>query len=287
MPLATMTSVLREAQKGRYAVPAFNVCTNEHIDCVFDVSLKLRTPVIIAIHPVEIAFFGMKEITRVIQSRAETHPYPVVMHLDHGDSYDTAVQCMVHGFTSVMFDGSTLPLEENIAHTREIVKAARAAGVSVEAELGLVGGTEGDAYAHTDGFSDDQLTDPETAVEFIKQTGADSLAVAIGTAHGFYQGEPRIDVDRLMEIRKRVEVPLVLHGGSGISDTMIQTVIQEGICKINISSEFKRAYHQGLTDAMEGHPDVWDPIILYPEAKQHAKQLLKEKFELFGSVNQA
>ncbi len=282
-----MKTVLDAAQRGHYAVPAFNVCANEHIDCVFAVSRQLQAPVIIAIHPVEIEYFGMRQITDVIKTRAVDHAYPVVMHLDHGDSYERAMDCIVHGFTSVMYDGSVLPFDQNVANTREVVRAAHAVGVSVEGELGLVGGTEGDTYAHTEGLSDDQLTDPAMAVRYVEETGVDSLAVAIGTAHGFYKGEPRIDVDRLAAIRKQVTIPLVLHGGSGTPTPTIKRVIELGICKINISSEFKRAYHEGLAAAMAADPDCWDPLLLFPKGKDRARGLLQEKFELFGSAGKA
>lgn len=287
MPLETMKTVLGRAQRGEYAVPAFNVCNSEYVNAVFTASSESKAPVIFAIHPVEIEHAGIETITAMIKAKAEQHPYPVVMHLDHGDSFERAAQCIRYGFTSVMYDGSELPFEDNVRNTHEIVRLAHAVGVSVEGELGVVGGTEGDSYAHGESFAEDQLTDPDTAHEFVMRTGIDSLAVAIGTAHGFYKGEPRIDLERLARIRDAVDIPLVLHGGSGIPEATIKETIRLGICKINISSEFKRAFHQGLVKRMGEVPDQWDPLEVFPAATTESIKLLKEKLQLFGAVDQA
>ena len=287
MALVRMNTVLRDAQKRSYGVPAFNVCNLEYVDAVFRAAEASRAPVIISLHPVEIEHGGMVELTSIIRSKASRHPYAVVMHLDHGDSFERAVDCILHGFTSVMFDGSSLPYEENIAGSREVARVAHAAGVDVEGELGLIGGAEGDAYAHANALSEDQLTDPALAQDFVTRSGVDSLAVAIGTAHGFYRGVPRIDVERLRAIRRVVDVPLVLHGGSGNPIDTVQACIGCGICKINISSEFKLAYHQGLRRSIEQEPEQWDPLVVIPRAKEAAHELLCLKFEQFGSAGKA
>lgn len=287
MPLVRMNTVLRDAQARGFGVPAFNVCNLEYVDAVFKAALAAKAPVILSLHPVEIEHGGIVELTSIIRSRAERHPYPVVMHLDHGDSFERAVECIMHGFTSVMFDGSTLPYEDNIASSREVARVAHAVGVDVEGELGLIGGAEGDAYAHVEGLSEDQLTDPAVAKDFVERSGIDSLAVAIGTAHGFYRGEPRIDLERLEAIRAVVDVPLVLHGGSGNPLDKVQACIKLGICKINIASEFKRAYHQGLAAKMAEDPDQWDPLALIPSAMESAHALLVSKLEQFGAAGKA
>lgn len=285
--LVPMNVVLRDAQRRGYGVPAFNVCNLEYVDAVFKAADAMRAPVIISLHPVEIEHGGLEELTSIIRSRAARHPYPVVMHLDHGDTFERAVACIQHGFSSVMFDGSTYPYEENIERTREVVRVAHAAGVDVEGELGLIGGAEGDAYAHVDGLRADDLTDPSQARDFVERTGIDSLAVAIGTAHGFYRGEPHIDLERLAEIRAVVDVPLVLHGGSGNPLEKVQACIRSGVCKINIASEFKRAFHAGLAAEMAASPDQWDPLVLFPAAKASAHELLCQKLEQFGAAGKA
>ena len=287
MPLVRMNTVLRDAQQRSYGVPAFNVCNLEYVDAVFRAAEVSRAPVIVALHPVEIEHGGMVELGSIIKSKARRHPYPVVMHLDHGDTFERAVDCIMHGFTSVMFDGSSLPYEENIAGSREVVRVAHAAGVDVEGELGLIGGAEGDTYAHAEALSADQLTDPGLAQDFVSRSGVDSLAVAIGTAHGFYRGVPRIDVERLRAIRRVVDVPLVLHGGSGNPIETVQECIGCGISKINISSEFKLAYHEGLRQSIEREPEQWDPLVVIPRAKAAAHELLCLKFEQFGSAGKA
>lgn len=287
MPLVRMNTVLLDAQRRSYALPAFNVCNLEYVDAVFRAALERRAPVIISLHPVEIEHGGMEELTSIIRIKAARHPYPVVMHLDHGDTFERAVDCILHGFTSVMFDGSSLPYEENIAGSREVVRVAHAAGADVEGELGLIGGAEGDAYAHADALSTDQLTDPDLAKDFVERSGVDSLAVAIGTAHGFYRGEPRIDLERLAAIRRVVDVPLVLHGGSGNPIDKVQACIRQGVTKVNISSEFKLAYHQGLQRSLQDEPDQWDPLVVIPRAKEAAHELLCLKFDQFGTSGKA
>lgn len=287
MSLAGMKSVLLDAQKNHYAVPAFNVCNLEYAQVVIRTADELKSPVIAALHPVEIAYGGLRDMAAIVRGLASEVSVPVVLHLDHGDSLEDVAGCIVHGFTSVMIDASKRPLAENIAATREVVRFAHAAGVDVEAELGLVGGAEGDQYTHKDQIVADQLTDPELAVTFVRETGVDSLAVAIGTAHGFYAGTPHIDLERLRAIRSQLDIPLVLHGGSGTGDGILQESVRLGISKINIATELKYAFHQGVAKAMKEQPEEFEPRVILAQGQKSAKALITRKINLFGSNSRA
>lgn len=286
MPLSCMKSVLLDAQKNHYAVPAFNVCNLEYAQVVIRTADERHSPVIVALHPVEIAYGGLREMAALVRSLARDASVPVVLHLDHGACLEDAVGCIVNGFTSVMIDASQKAFAENIRATAEVVRFAHAVGVDVEAELGLVGGTEGDS-PEREAVEGEQLTDPDKVPEFIEKTGVDSLAVAIGTAHGFYKGTPRIDLDRLSVIRGRTDVPLVLHGGSGTGDAVLQESVRRGITKINIATELKYAFHQGLATAVRQYPEEFDPRVILPYGMQSAKALISQKMSLFGSANRS
>lgn len=285
MSLTNMKSVLLDAQKNNYAVPAFNICNLEYAQVVIRTADELRSPVIVALHPVEIAYGGLREMASIVRGLAEDVTVPVVLHLDHGDTLEDVVGCIVHGFTSVMIDASKKPFVDNIAATGEVVRFAHAAGVDVEAELGLVGGAEGDQYAHKDQIMKDRLTDPDMALEFVEKTGVDSLAVAIGTAHGFYRGTPHIDLERLAAIRSKVDIPLVLHGGSGTGDEVLKETINRGITKINIATELKYAFHHGLANAIRECEEEFEPRVILPQGQRSAEELITEKITLFGSAN--
>ncbi|MBW7571352.1 class II fructose-bisphosphate aldolase [Caproiciproducens faecalis] len=287
MGLVTMDAVLKKAKEGNYAVPAFNVCNLEFIKTVIETAEKMNSPVIVATHPVEIEYAGIDRISSMVQSFARKTHIPIVLHLDHGDTYERAVDCIEHGYTSVMFDGSGFPYEENIKRTQAVVKTAHAQNVSVEAELGLIGGNEGDALTEAGGLSRDNLTNPEQAADFVLKTNVDSLAVAIGSAHGFYKGIPQIDVDRLSQIRNRVSIPLVLHGGSGIPDEIIRDCVKNGISKLNIATELKYAYYLGILKSIKENPDEFDPRSVFAVAMKNAEDLVRQKIELLGSGNKA
>ena len=287
MSLVNMRTVLKKAQEENYAVPAFNVCNLEYVNVVIKTAEEMRAPVIISLHPVEIEYAGLEEITQLIKYKAQKAVVPVVLHLDHGDGLQRVLQCIQNGFTSVMFDGSKFTYEENIRQTKEIVKVAHLLNIDVEAELGLVGGAEGDQYVHINGLEEDELTKPEEVVDFVEKTNIDSLAVAIGTAHGLYRGEPKIDLERLKAIQEKATIPLVLHGGSGTPTKVLKKAIECGICKINIASEFKYAYHKGILDAIKADINEYEPRVIFDNAQRNAQKLLREKFELFGAVGKA
>ncbi|WP_462410435.1 class II fructose-bisphosphate aldolase [Neobacillus sp. Marseille-QA0830] len=287
MTLVSMKDVLNDAMNNQYAVPAFNVCNLEYCKAVIETAEEVKAPVIVAIHPVENKYAGIEVLTNIVKTLANKVSVPVVLHLDHGDGIGTTVQSMRYGFTSVMYDGSKYEFSENVYNTKEVVKIAHSVGIPVEGELGIVGGAEGDDYVHVDSLDLDQLTDPDTAVTFVKETGIDSLAVAIGSAHGLYKGEPRIDIERLKQIRSKVDIPLVLHGGSGTPDKVIVECIKNGISKINIASELKYAFHKGIVDLIEENPSVYEPLVVLEAAQKAAKELVRSKFELFQTEGKA
>jgi len=231
MPLVNLNSVLEPAFKNQYAIGAFNVINSDMLQAIIAASEKKKSPVIINIAEVHFPFCDLEIMTTAIKKAAEKAAIPVVLHLDHGLSFDTVVRAINLGFTSVMFDGSTLDYDENVKQTKEIVKMCHAAGIPVEAELGAVGGEEGGGLF---GSSNPALyTNTNQAVDYVKQTNVDALAVAIGNSHGKYKGEPKLDFDRLEEIKNVTNIPLVLHGGSGIPDSDIRKAIAIGISKIN------------------------------------------------------
>jgi tagatose 1,6-diphosphate aldolase GatY/KbaY len=207
---------------------------------------------------------------------------PVALHLDHGSSFELAVEALRAGYTSVMIDGSALPLEGNIFLARRVVEAAAKLGVPVEAELGKVGGKEDDLTANID-----TNTDPAEAVRFLRETGIDSLAVAIGTAHGFYVGTPVLDKARLAEIRKLVRVPLVLHGASGLSEADVRDCIALGICKVNFATELRAAFTDGVKQALAAAPDLYDPKKMGVKARDSVRRLVIGKIKMCGADGKA
>ena len=225
MPLVTTKQMLLDAQKGNYAVGAFNVENMEMVMAVMEAAEELKSPVIMQTTPSTVKYAGLDFFLANVKAAAERASVPVAMHLDHGSSFELAMQAYRTGYTSIMIDGSHGSFEENIAVSKAVADACTPSGIPVEAELGKVGGKEDDL----DGGDDNPYTDPDQAVEFVKHTGITSLAVAIGTAHGVYKGEPKLDLDRLSEIREVVDIPLVLHGTSGVPDETVTECVNRGI----------------------------------------------------------
>ncbi len=220
----------------------------------------------------------------MVRAAVETATVPVVLHLDHGTSFAQTMLCLKHGFTSVMFDGSKYSLAENIAATRKVADVAHAMGASVEGELGKIGGTEDDISVDE---RDALFTDPAEAERFVSESGVDALAVAIGTAHGPYRGEPQLDFARLESINKRVKVPLVLHGASGVPAESIRKAIALGVCKINIDTELRQAFARGVRHVAQNKPEEYDPRKILAPAKEEMKKIVKEKMRLFGCSGKA
>lgn len=286
MALINMKPVLEHALKNKYAVPAFNVCNIEFVETVINTAEEMNSPVIVAIHPVEIEYAGLKNITDLVKNSANNVKVPVVMHLDHGDSLETIINCLVHGFTSVMYDGSMLDYENNVKNMKEVVKVANAVGVNVEGELGAIGGEEGTGYVEKD-MTSDQLTNTEQAVDFIERTGIDSLAVAIGTSHGLYTKKPKIDFERLKDIKSKTDIPLVLHGGSSLDDEVVKKTVEYGICKVNIASDLKVGYYAGIKDYIKNNPTDYEPRNIFTYAKRETVKVIREKIKMLGSLNKA
>ena len=233
MTLVSIKKELDKAIQGSYGIPLFDVFDMSSVDGVFEALEGKRAPTILGIYTSFFAAPNAEAFAAYIQTRSQHNSVPVSLMLDHGDSIEQCIKALDCGFTDVMYDGSTLPLEENIANTKQVVRAARLRGAAVEAELGHVGmGHQYDVYgAKRLGF-----TDPEAVEYFINETGVDMLAVAFGNAHGLYKGEPQLDLDLVREIRRRVDVPLVMHGGTGLTDDQYREVIAAGISKINIAT---------------------------------------------------
>lgn len=253
MPLVTVSELLKNARRDRFAVCAINVGNYETVRGVVEAAQAERTPVIIQVYDRLMCDRIGEDLGPLVRGMAERLDVPVALHLDHGLTLDNVRKALRAGYSSVMYDASSRPLEENIRETREVVRLAHAAGVSVEGELGQLGsaaaGLGGSAY-----------TDPADAARFVAETGVDTLAVAIGTAHGRYAQTPRLDLDRLCAIATAVPIPLVLHGGSCTPADAVQAAVSRGICKINFATEYQEAFRDGLIAELK--PDVFKPVDL-------------------------
>lgn len=280
--LTTGKAILDVANEHSFAVPAFNISDWAMFKGIVEISEETNAPLIIGIHPDEVRHIGREMITGVIE-RSHNSSVPIAIHWDHGATYEQILQAIRYGFTSVMIDGSLKPFEENIAISKKVTDSAHVLGVSVEGELGTIGGN--DSYAEA-GAAEIIYTDPEDAVRFVEQTGVDSLAVAIGTFHGLYPAhlKPELKLDLLKEIKCRVQIPLVLHGGSGNPDDEIREAARIGINKINISTDIKVAYHNEMREVLGNDPKVREPNAIQPACIEAMKVVAAQKIELFGAV---
>jgi fructose-bisphosphate aldolase class II len=303
--LVTNKEVLTTATAEGYAVGAFNINNMEILQAIAEAAAEEKSPIIIAASPSAIKYAGLEYITAMVKAAAKTTPVPMTLHLDHGKDIETAKMCINGGFTSVMIDGSSLDYEENISMTKQVVKLARPKGVSVEAELGKLVSPE-----TTTKEAEDPYTDPDSAKEFVKRTGVDALAVAIGTSHGAYKfkGEAKLDFERLQAIRENVSIPLVLHGASGvpqwivkkakkygaewsgakgIPDSHIKKAVSLGIAKINIDTDLRLSFTGTVREVLVTTPAVYDPRKILGPAKENMKEVVKAKMHLFGSSGKA
>ncbi len=284
MPLVPAKELLEAAEKGNYAIGAFNCNNMEIIQAIVEAAEEENAPVIVQASQGAIKYAGLEYITALTKIAAENTKVPVALNLDHGTSFEQVVRCIRYGFTAVMIDGSAHPLQENIAITKKVVDVARAVGVSVEAELGKIGGTEDDITVDE---REATFTDPQEAKEFVEATNVDALAVAIGTAHGVYKGEPKLDFERLREIRSLINTPIVLHGSSGVPDEAISKAISLGVRKINIDTNLREAFVKKARQVMEEKPNEIDPRKILGPAREAMKEVIKEKIRLFGSSGKA
>ncbi|MCL6448331.1 MAG: class II fructose-1,6-bisphosphate aldolase [Armatimonadetes bacterium] len=276
--------LLRAAQKGGYAVGAFNCSNMEIMQAIVRAARLENAPVIIQVSQGAIKYAGLDYLVAMAKVAVREASVPAALHLDHGTEIDVVLACLKAGFSSVMFDGSKLPLEENIALTRQVVKAAREAGASVEAELGRIGGTEDEVSVED---KEAFFTDPEEARYFVERTGVDALAVAVGTAHGRYKGEPKLDLERLARIAGLVGIPLVLHGASGVPGGAVQEAIKRGVRKINIDTDIRQRFVDTIRRRLDEEPAEIDPRKILGPAREAAVEVVREKIRLFGSSKRA
>jgi fructose-bisphosphate aldolase, class II len=283
--LTTGKAILDVANEHSFAVPAFNISDWAMFQGIVEISEETNAPLLVAIHPDEVRHIGREMITGIIE-RSHRSSVPIAIHWDHGATYEQILEAIRFGFTSVMIDGSLKPFEENVAISRKVTESAHVLGLSVEAELGTIGAN--DSYAEA-GSAEIIYTDPDDAVTFVEQTGVDSLAVAIGTFHGLYPAhlKPELKLDLLKEIKSRVEIPLVLHGGSGNPDDEIREAARIGINKINISTDIKIAYHNKMREVLGNDPKMREPNAIQPACIEAMKVVAAQKIELFGAAGKA
>ena len=281
MPLTTTVSMLRKAQEQGFAVGAFNVENMEMAQAIISAAEELRSPVILQTTPSTVRYAGTGMYAAMVAALAQEATVPVAMHLDHGDSFALCAQALRSGYTSVMIDGSKLPLEENIALTYKVSEMCAAVGVPVEGEIGRVGGKEDDLE------SDGGYTIPEEAVRFEKESGLFSMAVGVGTAHGFYKEKPQLNKELITTLRGMLQAPMVLHGASGLSDEDVKDCIRRGICKVNFATELRAAYTEGVKAVLAENPKTFDPKAYGKEARQRVKALVMERMLVCGCDGKA
>lgn len=281
--LMNMKDLLAVANENNFAVPAFNISDYNMFNGIIEAAEEKEAPVIIAIHPDELSH-TTTEMVKGIIDRINKSSVPAVIHLDHGASYAQVITAIQAGFTSVMIDGSSLPFEENIALCQKVVEAAHAVNVSVEGELGTIGSTD----AELEGGNVIIYTEPEDAVKFVEATGVDTLAIAIGTSHGLYPKgmKPELKLDLLKEIKGKVSIPLVLHGGSGNPDKEIGESVTLGVNKINISSDIKAAYYEKMREVLKDE-SLREPNQIQPPCVEAMKEVAFHKIQLFQADGKA
>lgn len=284
MELVTLREVLEAAENGGYAVGAFNANNMEIVQAIMQAAAAERSPVILQASQGAINYAGLEYIVAIVKTGARQTDVPVVLHLDHGTDFLQVMRCMRAGFSSVMFDGSRLPLAENMEITRKVAEIGRAVGVSVEGELGKIGGTEDDISISE---KDALFTDPLEAQQFVRETGIDALAVAIGTAHGPYKGRPELDFPRLERIRELTGTSIVMHGASGVPDEDVRRGIERGIRKINIDTDLRQAFVRAMQGQMAENPDNIDPRKVLGPAREAMVKIVREKMRLFGCAGKA
>ncbi|WP_253259204.1 ketose-bisphosphate aldolase [Subtercola boreus] len=275
--------LLAVANEHKFAIPAFNVSDYAMMNGLFEISEEKNAPMIVAIHPDEVSHLGVEAIL-AIRERAHKSSVPVAIHWDHGGSYEQMLTAIQSGFTSVMIDMSMQPFDENVAVTRRVVDTAHRVGLSVEGELGTIGKLDEEAEEGGEII----YTVPSEAVDFVHQTGVDSLAIAIGTSHGLYPKDldPKLRIDLLQEIKALLPIPLVLHGGSNNPDTEIAEAVKYGINKINISSDIKAAYHDAMRIELE-NKSLREPNTIQPPAIAAMKKVAAHKIDLFNAAGKA
>jgi fructose-bisphosphate aldolase class II len=305
--LVTNKELLEAARAGGYAVGAFNINNMEFVQAITSAAAELNSPVILAVSEGAIKYAGFANVVSLVRVAADEAAIPISLHLDHGRDMKAVEACIEGGFTSVMIDGSNLPFGENVAVTKEVVEKAKSSGVSVEGELGRLAGIEDNVSVSE---RDALFTDPDEAAEFVLKTGIDALAIAVGTSHGAYKfkGEPKLAFDRISAIAAKVDVPLVLHGASGVNkdhvevanrfgssltgtrgvpDEAIREAVKRGICKVNIDTDMRIAFMAYLRKTLMEKPENIDPRKYLGAGREAIAEVVRHKIRLFGSEGKA
>ena len=267
--------LMKKASREGYAIPAFNIDNLESAMAVSEVMHEMRVPVIVQTIPRTLNYGGIAMYPAMMRELMADCPVDYALHLDHGNSMSLARKCVASGFSSVMFDGSAMSFEENVKFTKEVTDFALPMAVSVEGELGAIGGKE-----EGDTDMEASYTKVDEAVEFVRRTNVSTLAIGVGTAHGIYKGEPKINVKRIEEIHSAISTPLVLHSASGLSDEVLRDCIAAGISKINFATELRQAYTEGIKAEFAKDPEVFDPKIYMRGAIDNIKEVLRHKIKI-------
>ncbi len=284
MPLVTSKELLQAALEGHFAVGAFNANNMEQIQGIIDAAVEEQSPVILQVSQGAIDYAGLSYASTMVKVAAQEANVPVVLHLDHGSSFEQNVICLRAGFTSLMFDGSKLPYEDNVRITKQIVEMCTPVGIPVEAELGKV-------LQSRDNVSEDEvraaMTDPDQARQFVEETGISSLAVAVGSVHAMTSADAELDIERMKALREKVDIPMVLHGSSGAREDSIVEAIQYGVCKINVATQLNMAFVGAIKQASVDMPDNVDPRKWLSLGRDALKEVVRHKMRTFGSSGQA
>jgi len=271
--------LMKRAEKENYAIPAFNIDNLESAMAVSEIMHEMRTPVIVQMIPRTLNYGGIAIYPAMMRELMADCPVDYALHLDHGSSLALAKKCVAGGFSSVMFDGSLMPFEDNIKFTKEVTDFALPMDVSVEGELGTIGGKEeGDTDLEA------SYTKVSEAEEFVRRTNVSTLAIGVGTAHGVYKGTPHINIERIKEIHAAIDTPLVLHGASGLSNEVLKDCIAAGITKINFATELRQAYTNGIKAEFAKDPEVFDPKIYMRGAIDNIKEVLRHKINICYNI---
>ncbi|MGM0365892.1 MAG: class II fructose-bisphosphate aldolase [Actinomycetota bacterium] len=276
--------MLAKAREEKYVVGAFNIVNHTSMVSVVEAAAEERSPVIIQTSTKTVTAMGYKVLADLARDLSDAADAPIAMNLDHGTDMAVIENCIKHGWSSVMVDGSSLPYEKNIEMTRKVAEMAHREAVTVEGELGHIGGKEEEVEV---GSQEIMLTDPEMAVDFYNKTGIDSLAVAIGTAHGLYDGEPKLDYGRLKRIMEATDFPIVIHGCSGLGQDVLARIKSYGVSKMNISTEIKHKYIDSCDLYIREHPHEYEPVKKIEFVKEEVKKLVKKYIQIFGSAGKA
>ncbi len=284
MNLVPMADILNDANQRGYAVGGFNINNLEFLQGIINAAEELNSPLILQASEGAISYMGIEYVMAMVEAAVSDTHIPVALHLDHGSSFEKTMLCIRKGFSSVMIDASKKSFSENVEITKKVVEAAHAVGVTVEAELGKVGGTEDDVTVDE---KDATMTKPAEAVEFVEKTGVDALAIAIGTAHGVYKGDPELDFARLETIKSKLDMPIVLHGASGVSAKDLAKAVKLGINKVNVNTDFQQVFTAKIRELFKADADLYDPRKYCGPGRDAITEKVKEKIMILGSNDKA